>query len=179
MVIQLAHSQSENPMAQTANSQPPQTSHVESDQTTSARLRKLPTQLNTWNRFALVRVSPNASDIQRLGRCVPAFILLGTVQFPAINNTGRPNPSCWASATHKRTSKQPNSKRCKAVITLKEKTIRLGSMFRITDPDQWKNAQIGPIPILRSGASNNHKCDVITSYSLPARPQLTDFTLSK
>ena len=37
--------------------------------------RKLPTQLNTPNIFVpdLVRVSPNASDVQRLGRCVPAF----------------------------------------------------------------------------------------------------------
>ena len=42
MVIQLAHNQSENPMAQTADSQPPQTLHVESEQTTSVRLRKLP-----------------------------------------------------------------------------------------------------------------------------------------
>ena len=70
----LAHNQSENPMAQTADSQPPQTSHVESEQT-SARLRKLPTQLNTPNVFVSdhVRVSPNASDSLRLGRCVPAL----------------------------------------------------------------------------------------------------------
>ena len=71
----LAHRQSENPMAQTSDRPPPQTSHVRSDQTTSKRLRKLPTQLNTPNRNvpALVRVSPNASDVQRLGRCVPAL----------------------------------------------------------------------------------------------------------
>ena len=75
MVIQLAHNQSENPTAQTADSQPPQTSHVESEQTTSTRLLKLPTQLNTLNRFVpdLVRVSPNASDVQWLGWCVPAL----------------------------------------------------------------------------------------------------------
>ena len=44
-------------------------------QTTSARFRKLPTQLNTPNRFVpeLVRVFPNASDVQRLARCVPAL----------------------------------------------------------------------------------------------------------
>ena len=50
-------------MAQTADSQPSQTSHVELDQTTPERLRKLPMQLNTSNIFvpALVRVSPNAS----------------------------------------------------------------------------------------------------------------------
>ena len=75
MVIKLAHNQAENPMAQTADSQPYLTSHLESEQTTSARLRKLQTQLNTPNRFVpdLVRVSPNASDVHRLGWCVPAF----------------------------------------------------------------------------------------------------------
>ena len=73
--IQLAHNQSENPMAQTSDGPPPQTSHAQSDPTTSARLRKLPTQLNTPNKFVpkLVRVSPNASDVQRLGQCVPAL----------------------------------------------------------------------------------------------------------
>ena len=40
MAIQLAHNQSENPMAQTTNGPPPQTSHAQSDPTTSARLRK-------------------------------------------------------------------------------------------------------------------------------------------
>ena len=65
-------------MAQTANSQPPQTSHVEWEQTLSARFQKLPTQLNTLNRFVpkLVRVSLNASDGQQLAWCVPAFSLL-------------------------------------------------------------------------------------------------------
>ena len=70
---QSAHSilplpQSENPMAQTSDRPPPQTSHTQSDPTTSAQLRKLPTQLNTPNMFVpdLVRVSPNASDVQRL-----------------------------------------------------------------------------------------------------------------
>ena len=73
--IQLAHNQSENPMAQTSDSPPPQTLHAESKPTTSARLRKLPTQLNTPNILVpdLVRVSPNASNVQRLGRCVPAW----------------------------------------------------------------------------------------------------------
>ena len=47
----LAHLQSENPMAQTADSQPPQTSHGESKQTTSTWFQKLPKQLNTLNRF--------------------------------------------------------------------------------------------------------------------------------
>ena len=62
MVIQLAHNQSENPMAQTANSQPSQTSQV-------------PMQLNTPNSFVpeLVRVSQNASDCQRLARYVSGF----------------------------------------------------------------------------------------------------------
>ena len=61
----LAYRQSQNPMAQTADSQPSQTLHVESEQTTSERLRKRPTQLNTPNIFVpdLVRVSPNASDV--------------------------------------------------------------------------------------------------------------------
>ena len=74
----LAHRQSECPMAQTADRQPPQTLHVESDQTPSERLQKLPTQLNTANRFVpdLVRVSPNASDFQQLGRCVDNASLL-------------------------------------------------------------------------------------------------------
>ena len=60
--IQPTHNQSEYPMAQTADSQPPQTSHVESEQTTSTWLRKLPKQLNTPNRFVpdLVQVSLNA-----------------------------------------------------------------------------------------------------------------------
>ena len=68
MVACLLYDQSENPMAQTANSQPPQTLHVESKQTTSVRLRKLPTQLNTLNRFVpdLIHVSPNASDVPAL-----------------------------------------------------------------------------------------------------------------
>ena len=54
----LARCQSEYPMAQKANSQPPQTAHVESDQTTSEQLRKLPTQLKTQNILVadLVRV---------------------------------------------------------------------------------------------------------------------------
>ena len=62
-------------MARTSDSPPPQTLHVELEQTTSAWLRKLPMQLNTPNIFVpdLVRVSPNASDVQRLGQCVPAF----------------------------------------------------------------------------------------------------------
>ena len=62
----LAHRQSDSP--------PPQTMHVQLEPTTSAQLRKLPMQLNTPNIFVpdLVRVSPNASDVQRLGRCVPA-----------------------------------------------------------------------------------------------------------
>ena len=38
----LAHRQSEYPVAQTVDSPPPQTSHVESEQTTSERLRKRP-----------------------------------------------------------------------------------------------------------------------------------------
>ena len=39
------------------------------------RFQKLPTQLNTLNIFVpdLVQVSPSASDVQRLGRCVPAL----------------------------------------------------------------------------------------------------------
>ena len=69
----LAHRQSENPMAQTTHSQPPQTLHVESEQTTSERLRKLQMQLNTPNIFVPNLVSPYASDIQLLSRCVPAF----------------------------------------------------------------------------------------------------------
>ena len=41
----------------------------------SARLRKLPAQLNRLNRFVpeIVPVFPNASDVQRLGQSVPAF----------------------------------------------------------------------------------------------------------
>ena len=70
----LAHRQSEYLMAQTADSQPSLTLHVESEQKMSEWLRKLPTQLNTPNIFVpdLIRVSPNASDVQWLGRCVPA-----------------------------------------------------------------------------------------------------------
>ena len=57
------------------DSPPPQTSHAESEPTTFARLWKLLMQLNTPNRLFpdLVWVSPNASDIQRWGWCVPAF----------------------------------------------------------------------------------------------------------
>ena len=75
MVIQLANNQSEYPMAQTSDSQPPQTLHVESEKTTSELLRKLPTLLNTPNIFVPnhIQVSPNTSDVQRLGRCVPAL----------------------------------------------------------------------------------------------------------
>ena len=73
----LVHRQSEYPVAQTSDSQPPQTSHVESEQITSEWPLKLPTQLNTRNIFVpdLVLVYPNASHVQRLGRCVPAFTL--------------------------------------------------------------------------------------------------------
>ena len=73
----LAHRQSENPMAQTSDGQPPQTSHVQSDQTTSVLLRKLPTQLNTPNSFVSdpVRVSPNYSDVKPLGQCIPALTI--------------------------------------------------------------------------------------------------------
>ena len=63
-------------MALMANSQPFQTSHVESKQTTSStRFQKLLMQQNTPNRFVpkLVRVSLNGSDIQWLGQCVPAL----------------------------------------------------------------------------------------------------------
>ena len=72
MVIQLAHNQSEYPMAQTANSQCFQT---KSEQTLSTQSQKLPMQLNRPNRFVpkLVRVSPNTSDGQRLARCVSGF----------------------------------------------------------------------------------------------------------
>ena len=41
MVIQLAHNQSENPMAQTAISKPSQTLHVESVQTLYMQFQKL------------------------------------------------------------------------------------------------------------------------------------------
>ena len=47
----LAHRQSENPMAQTSDGPPPQTLHAQSDPTTSTRLWKLPTHLNTPNIF--------------------------------------------------------------------------------------------------------------------------------
>ena len=50
----------------------PQTLQVESDQTPSTRFQKLPTQLNRFV-LELVQVFPNISDVQRLGRCVPAF----------------------------------------------------------------------------------------------------------
>ena len=93
----LAHHQSEYPMAQTADSQPPQTSLVESEQTTSEWRRKPLTQLNTPNIFVsdLVRISPNASDVQQLGRCVPALTthppshLLGQRTGPAIINQNK------------------------------------------------------------------------------------------
>ena len=44
MVIQLAHNQSENTMAQTADSQPSQTSHVELEQTTSEHTKQICSQ---------------------------------------------------------------------------------------------------------------------------------------
>ena len=72
----LAHRQSEYPMAQTSDSHPPQTSHVNLEPTASELLHKLPTQLNTPNIFVPVcpsRSNPNASDVQRLGWCVPAL----------------------------------------------------------------------------------------------------------
>ena len=82
----LAHRQSENPMAQTSDGPPPQTSHAQSDPTASIRLRKLPTHLNTPNIFVpdLVRVSPNASDVQLLGRCVGALAIIHTWAHPAL-----------------------------------------------------------------------------------------------
>ena len=85
MVIQLAHNQSENPMAQMANS------HNFSDfacwirQTLSIRFQKPPAQLNTPNRFVpdLVRLSPNAWDARRLAQCVSGLTHSGsTDQFP-------------------------------------------------------------------------------------------------
>ena len=67
--------QSAHSIPPSSDSPPPQTLHAKSEPTESVQLRKLPTQLNTPNRNVpdLVRVSPNASDVQRLGRCVPAL----------------------------------------------------------------------------------------------------------
>lgn len=72
MVIQLAHNQPENPMAKMANRKTSQTTHVESEQTTSAWFLKVPKQLNIPNRFVreLVQISPNALDGQWLAWCV-------------------------------------------------------------------------------------------------------------
>ena len=72
----------ENPMAQTSVSPPTQTSHSESEPTTSTWLWKPPTQLNTPNIFvpSLVRVSPNASDTGWAG----VFLLLGWTWQPSI-----------------------------------------------------------------------------------------------
>ena len=56
-------------MALTANSQPSQTSHVESEQTLSARFQKLLTQLNTANTFV-----PEFIDGQWLALCVLGLI---------------------------------------------------------------------------------------------------------
>ena len=99
----LAHRQSEYPMAQMADSQPPQTSHVESDQTMLERLRKLLTQLNTPNILVadLVRVSPNASDVQRLGRCVPAFTTMATADAGDPKTELEPPPPSLKSAVCK------------------------------------------------------------------------------
>ena len=72
-------------MAQTANSQPPQT--------TSERLRKLLTQLNTPKILVadLLRVSPNTSDVQRLGWCVPALRLSAPARArPDLNTAVKP-----------------------------------------------------------------------------------------
>ena len=71
-VLLAAQNQSEYPMAKIISRQPSQNLHDESDQTQSALFPKLPTQLNTQNRFApeLVRVSPNVSDGQRLGHLI-------------------------------------------------------------------------------------------------------------
>ena len=56
-------------MAQTADSQPSQTSHAESEQTISA---KLPTQLNTPNRFVpdLIRVFPKRPTVRPVCYCL-------------------------------------------------------------------------------------------------------------
>ena len=64
-------------MAQMANSQPSQTSHVELEQMLSAQLQKLPPQLNTLKRLVpkLIRVAPNASDGQWLARRVSGLKL--------------------------------------------------------------------------------------------------------
>ena len=69
-------------MAQTSDGPPPQTLHAQSEPTTSVQLRKFRTQLNTLNIFVpdLVRASPNASDVQRLGQCVPALWPIHTAQ---------------------------------------------------------------------------------------------------
>ena len=91
-------------MAQMSESQPPQIMHVQSEPTTSTRLRKLPTQLNTPKRYIsnLVRASPNASDVQRLGRFVPAFrhhlnsnlhnVQLPTLELPLLSWINLSNP---------------------------------------------------------------------------------------
>ena len=84
-VYLLAHRQSEwslnrqpikvSDAVQSSDCRYSQTLQVESDQTLSTQFQKPPIQLNTPNRFVpeLVRVSPNVSDVQRLGQCVPAF----------------------------------------------------------------------------------------------------------
>ena len=71
MVIQLAHNHS---VSNGSDNQQPTFSEF-SCWIWANNIQKLPTQLNTPNRFVpeLVWVSPNASDVQRLGPCVPAF----------------------------------------------------------------------------------------------------------
>ena len=85
-------------MSQTANSQPSQTSQVESEQALSAQLWKLP--VNIPNRFVpdLVRVSPNASDGQRLARCDSGFTLHHLCKcFAPVHNLSKQMPSSISS----------------------------------------------------------------------------------
>ena len=71
----LGHRQLERPFSWHTTNQRIQWLRHPPTSTTSTWLRKRPTQLNTPNIFVpdLVWVFPNTSDIQRLGRCVPAF----------------------------------------------------------------------------------------------------------
>ena len=83
------------PMAQMSDGPPPQTSHAQSEPTTSARLWKRPTQLNTPNIFVpdLARVS-QTPNVQWLGRDVPA--LKGRFNIPSF-----PKINMWCDVKHK------------------------------------------------------------------------------
>ena len=99
----LVHCQSEYLMAQMADSQPPQTSHVELDQTTSKRLRTLPTQqaesdrlkyFTLWHIFEVELILITINELITLTKHTPTKSVVCRAAYTV---SGFP---CWRETEH-------------------------------------------------------------------------------